>query len=52
MTSDRIAQLYKMTKDQLARMHVANGGLMGYATYRKWTKDELVNAILEDESYE
>jgi hypothetical protein len=45
MAYDR-AKLSKMTKSQLALMHVANGGLMGYATYMKWTKEELINEIL------
>lgn len=45
------AQLAKMTKRQLAEMHVANGGLMGLATYLQWTKDELISTILTDESY-
>ena len=44
-------QLSKMSKDQLAQMHAANGGLMGVQTYRKWTKDELVNIILEDQRW-
>lgn len=43
-------QLDKMTKRQLAEMHVANGGLMGLATYLKWSKDELVNTVLQDEA--
>lgn len=42
------AQILKMTKYELARTHVANGGLMGLATYLKWTKEELQNAVLED----
>jgi hypothetical protein len=44
-------QLSKMSKDQLAQMHAANGGLMGVQTYRKWTKDELVKAVLEDQQW-
>lgn len=46
-----VAELSKMTKRQLAEMHVANGGLMGLSTYLKWTKDELISTILTDESY-
>ena len=45
----RIQQIERTPKAQLARMHVANGGQMGLATYLKWQKRELVNAILEDE---
>lgn len=44
-------QLEKMTKRELAEMHVRNGGLMGLSTYLKWTKDELVSTVLTDESY-
>jgi hypothetical protein len=46
---DRIKQLAKLPKAQLAQMHAANGGLMGLATYMKWTKDELVDAVAQDE---
>ena len=45
----RIQQIEKTPKAELARMHVANGGQMGLATYLKWRKDELVRAVLEDE---
>ena len=45
----RLIELSKLPRPQLARMHVANGGQMGLATYLKWRKDELINAILEDE---
>lgn len=47
----RIRELARMTKSVLARMHKQNGGLMPLADYLKWTKDELVNAVLEDEGY-
>jgi hypothetical protein len=46
-----LQQLSKMSKDQLAQMHAANGGLMGVQTYRKWTKDELIKAVLEDQQW-
>lgn len=49
MDMQRYKELNKLPKDELARMHVANGGLMGYATYMKWRKDELISIILEDE---
>lgn len=42
------AQILKMSKNDLARTHVANGGLMGLPTYLKWTKEELQNAVMED----
>lgn len=42
-------ELNKMTKRTLAEMHVRNGGIMGLATYLKWTKDELVSTVLQDE---
>ena len=45
----RLAEIERTPKAQLARMHAANGGLMGLATYLKWRKDELVRALLEDE---
>ena len=45
----RAQERSKMTKSQLASMHVTNGGLMGLNTYLKWSKDELVNVILSDE---
>ena len=48
-TLTRIREIQAMPKDRLARMHVANGGQMGLATYLKWRKDELVNIVLEDE---
>ena len=40
--------LAKLSKYELAAQHARNGGIMGLATYSKWTKDELVNAVLED----
>lgn len=46
----RARELARMPKHALARMHAANGGLMGVATYRTWTRDELVRAVLEDEA--
>ena len=45
----RLAQIQRTPKAQLARLHVANGGQMGYATYMQWRKDELVNIVAEDE---
>ena len=45
----RLAQIQRTPKAQLARIHVANGGQMGLATYLKWRKDELVNIVAEDE---
>lgn len=48
--SKRVAELNAMPKDMLARMHVNYGGLMGFNTYLKWTKDELVNTVLQDEA--
>jgi len=47
--TSRDRELRKLPKHQLVSIHVANGGLMGAATYSKWTKDELINIILEDE---
>ena len=41
--------LNKLSKYELAAMHVRNGGLMGLPTYLKWTKDELISVILEDQ---
>jgi hypothetical protein len=48
-TQARIRELTRTPKAQLARIHAANGGLMGVAVYSTWSKDELVNAVLEDE---
>jgi len=45
----RDRELRKLPKHELVRIHVNNGGLMGAATYSKWTKDELVSIILQDE---
>ena len=45
----RRQQLTKLSKDQLALMHHNAGGAMGLKVYLKWTKDELVNAVLQDE---
>jgi hypothetical protein len=45
----RIQEIERTPKAELARIHVANGGQMGLATYLKWRKDELVRAVAEDE---
>lgn len=45
----RYAELNRLPKGTLAQLHADYGGLMGVATYRKWRKDELVAAVLEDE---
>ena len=52
MNDQRIKELARLPKWQLAQMHKANGGLMGLAVYQKWTKDELLRAVIEDESYQ
>jgi hypothetical protein len=49
-TAERMAELTKLPKQELARIHAVNGGLMGIKIYLKWTKDELINAVLRDES--
>lgn len=49
MNDKRVKELATLPKAQLARMHKANGGLLPLATYQKWTKDELLSAVLEDE---
>jgi len=48
--ADRAKELNRMSKRELAAMHVQYGGLLGFLTYAKWSKDELVNTILQDES--
>jgi len=48
-TAGRVRQLQALGKPALARIHVDNGGLMGLATYLRWSKDELIAAIIEDE---
>ena len=50
MNDQRIKELAKLPKWQLAQMHTANGGLMGLAVYQKWSKDELLRAVIEDET--
>lgn len=50
MNDQRASELARFPKWKLAEMHKAYGGLMPLAIYRKWTKDELVNAVLQDES--
>lgn len=49
MNDKRYSELRKLPKATLAQMHVRNGGIMGLRTYLQWTKDELINAVLEDE---
>jgi hypothetical protein len=48
VTDAEIKAVSKMTKSQLAQMHVDNGGLMGFAHYKTWSHDELVNAVIID----
>lgn len=43
-----IKELSKLSKAQLIDRHIANGGLMGRAEYARWTKDELLSAVIED----
>lgn len=50
LTDKRIREISRMTKRELAMLHVRNGGLMGLSVYLKWTKDELINAIISDET--
>lgn len=46
----RIKELQRMSKFVLANMHIARGGLMPLADYLRWTHDELVTAVIDDES--
>lgn len=46
----RYQELNKLSKHQLAQMHVTRGGLMGLSTYLKWTKDEIIAEIMYHES--
>lgn len=48
VTDAEIKAVSEMPKDMLARMHVDNGGLMGFNHYLKWSHDELVNAVIID----
>ena len=48
----RRQELNRIRKDQLALLHAQRGGRMPLATYLKWRKDELVNAVLEDEGFD
>ena len=53
MTStQRAKELRKLGKDQLALMHHNAGGQMGLKVYLQWRKDELVNAVLQDEGFD
>jgi hypothetical protein len=47
----RFRELNRRSKPFLADLHVRKGGLMGYFTYIRWTKEELIKAILEDEGF-
>lgn len=47
----RRRELRKLSKSRLASIHMTNGGLMPHSTYVKWRREELVNAVLEDEGY-
>jgi hypothetical protein len=47
----RERELRRFPKATLASMHKANGGLMPLATYLKWSKDELVSAVMDDERH-
>lgn len=49
MNVQRYGELKKMSKERLARIHMRNGGLMGFDAYMNWTKEELISEILEDE---
>jgi hypothetical protein len=39
----------RMDKRFLATKHKNNGGLLTVAEYMKWTKDELINTLIEDD---
>lgn len=43
------ATIRKWTKHDLVLRHRMNGGAMQTYEYMKWSKDELVNAVMEDE---
>jgi hypothetical protein len=45
----RRQELERLSKLTLAKMHADNGGIMGVGTYKKWTKEELINTVLDDE---
>jgi hypothetical protein len=47
MLTDR--ELRKLPKKQIAQMHIDNGGCMLMSEYMKWTKDELIAEVLEDQ---
>jgi hypothetical protein len=47
----RLRELNRKSKRELARMHKANGGLMPLADYLRWSKDELVGAVMDDERH-
>ena len=42
-------ELRQLPKKQIAQMHIDNGGLMLLSEYMKWTKDELIAEVLEDQ---
>jgi len=45
-------ELRKLSKRQIAQMHIDNGGCMLLSEYMKWTKDELIAEVLEDQRVE
>ena len=47
----RYRELRKVPKATLAQWHAANGGVMGVQVYIQWTKEELINAVMEDEQH-
>lgn len=47
--SQRYRELRKEPKHLLITMHIGYGGLLKRAEYAKWTKDQLIQAVIEDE---
>jgi hypothetical protein len=46
-----LRELNRKSKQELAHMHKRNGGLMPLADYLRWSKDELVGAVMGDERH-
>ena len=50
MDAKRYNELRKLPKRELAEMQHNRGGLLAVAEYMRWTKEELIDAILDSEA--
>lgn len=49
--TERSAQLQKLTKREIAQIHIDQGGQMTLNTYLTWLKEELVDSVIQYERY-